>query len=203
MKYLSIDIETTGLNANTDQILQLAAVLEDTQKQVRVEELPYFQCNVWHPQYHGNATALSMNAEILKQLGSVRNEQLDGIYEQGKAYTARFDNLFSIFREWCKGVGLLEKDDTGKQINIVAAGKNAASFDIPFITKLPMYVNILKHRVLDPTMYFIDWKNDMVPPESKECCKRAGIEYTNEAHTALWDARMVIQLLRAGYAYSK
>ena len=43
MKYISIDVETTGLNPETCQILSFAAVVEDTKnRDVPVEELPFF-----------------------------------------------------------------------------------------------------------------------------------------------------------------
>ena len=58
MKYVSIDIETTGLDPETCQILQVGAVIEDTQNLLPLEELPKFNCIVEHPAYTGSPYAL-------------------------------------------------------------------------------------------------------------------------------------------------
>ena len=42
MRYISIDIETTGLDAETNQILSIGAVVEDTNNLVPFDELPKF-----------------------------------------------------------------------------------------------------------------------------------------------------------------
>ena len=42
MKYISIDIETTGLDPENCQILSIGAVIEDTLNQLPFEELPTF-----------------------------------------------------------------------------------------------------------------------------------------------------------------
>jgi hypothetical protein len=43
MKYVSIDIETGGLDARYS-LLEFAAVVEDTADQLPLEELPTFHC---------------------------------------------------------------------------------------------------------------------------------------------------------------
>ena len=41
MKYVSIDIETTGLNPKTDNVLEVAAIIDDTERpEVPIGELP-------------------------------------------------------------------------------------------------------------------------------------------------------------------
>ena len=51
MKYVSIDIETTGLDPETCQTIQIGAGIEDTNNPLPIEDLPRFKCLVEHPQY--------------------------------------------------------------------------------------------------------------------------------------------------------
>src|SRR5699024_6968893 len=68
MKYISIDIETTGLNPNNCQILSFGAVLEDTNKNVPVEELPFFHCAILREKIEGEPFALNMNRDLLSKI---------------------------------------------------------------------------------------------------------------------------------------
>ena len=42
MKYVSIDIETTGINPLVNDIIEFAAVIDDTNAKVPIENLPKF-----------------------------------------------------------------------------------------------------------------------------------------------------------------
>ena len=66
MPYVSIDIETTGLDPETCQILEIGAVWDDWTKPI--DELPVYHRLVYHKEYRGSAYALAMNANLLKQL---------------------------------------------------------------------------------------------------------------------------------------
>jgi oligoribonuclease (3'-5' exoribonuclease) len=65
MKYthLAVDLETTGLNPQTDQILQVGAVLFNPLTLDREEYSSY----IHHDRFEGDAAALQMNAHILKR----------------------------------------------------------------------------------------------------------------------------------------
>jgi len=79
---------------------------------------------------------------------------------------------------------------------ILAAGKNFASFDKPFLEALPDFTDNVSfnHRSIDPAMLF--WKlEDKEIPDFKTCLERAGIHKKVE-HTALADALDVVKLLR-------
>ena len=68
MKYVCIDIETTGLDPVNHQILQFAAVIRDTDKMSEpLSESPTMVCYVEHENYHGQPYALAMNSKILSE----------------------------------------------------------------------------------------------------------------------------------------
>lgn len=176
MKYVSLDIETTGIRPRQDQILQLAMVVEDTSRPaVPVAELPSFCCLVKHDEYWGNAYALGLNSWILDYL-SGRNKAVCpyDIYDLNEMT----EQAISFLEYYC-GTG---------RINV--AGKNAAGFDIPFLpTNLS---DKFRHRVIDPGSVFVDWSKDSLPALGN----LINMEVT---HDALGDARDVITCLRRSY----
>lgn len=81
---------------------------------------------------------------------------------------------------------------------ITAAGKNFASFDLPFILKTPKSNLIeIRHRSIDPGTLWMKPTDEKVP-NTKECMCRAGID-GEVAHTAVEDAIVVIKLIRKKY----
>ena len=177
MRYVSIDIETTGLRPQQDQILQLAMVVEDTRyPEVPVEELPYFCCFVKHVEYHGNAYALGLNAWILDLLS-------------GRTKAACRYPIWDL-DEMTRAAGSFLSDQLGMRDKINVAGKNAAGFDIPF---LPQDLrDRFRHRVIDPGSVFVDWSKDRLPA-------LGDLIDTEVTHDALGDARDVITCLRRSY----
>ena len=190
MKYVSIDIETTGLNPETCQILELAAVVDDLRTQKPLDQLPKFQTLVRHPFYQGEPYALAMHPAIFKKLAAappnLDHPSGDGIID--------VEGVMAKFFNFLTGPGGYNPGDT-----IVPAGKNFAAFDKNFIDKLPDRYRIrFRHRTLDPGMLFIRLGEDLEPPDSKKCMERAGLA-GEVAHTALEDALMVVKLLRIGF----
>jgi DNA polymerase III alpha subunit (gram-positive type) len=197
MKYVSVDIETTGLDPETCQILQIGAVIEDTERVVDLTELPKFSCIVEHSVYAGQPVALSMNANILKKLG-----ELERSSKTEKTNLRKQHNIIPVgivaksFNMWLAGKGF-EMSETGA-IVINVAGKNFATFDKIFLQKLPNWgANIqIRQRVIDPAILFMDWQNDLSLPNLNKCIERAGL--TGEvSHDALDDAIDVVRVLRA------
>lgn len=175
MKYVSLDIETTGVRPKQDQILQLALVVEDTTKLMPIEELPYFCCLVKHEEYHGNAYALGLNAWILDIVSGRTNtgSPYPILTEEDMVTEA---NVFLSFH-FPKG-----------KINV--AGKNAAGFDIPFLPTI--LSDRFRHRVIDPGSVFVDWNKNQLPA-------LGDLLETPVSHDALGDARDVITCLRRSY----
>ena len=200
MKYISIDIETTGLNPSTSQILEFAAVVEDTAAAyIPVESLAYFRRVVDHDilgednndNIYGAPFALQRNAKLLLEIAESRTECKNG----GIRRDQHVDTLITM----CKDFKLfLDSLDTKEPL--VIAGKNFGSFDWQFLERAFRIAQIrISHRFLDPAILYTNFSMDMVLPDMNECLKRAG--YNNIVkHEALQDARDVIYVLRNFYA---
>jgi len=170
MRYISFDLETTGLVRDPNNILQIAAVVEDTtQPHTPVEDLPTFVCFVKHPVYTGSAYALQMNSWILQVLAGV-SETPYPIHSLEEA----MNNLTGFI-----------KAQFGEEKPYVA-GVNVGTFDLQF---LPLTVKELFHRRhIEAGSVLIDWEKG---PKvfSSEC-----------THDALEDVRLVIEKLRVQYS---
>ncbi len=179
MPYVSIDIETTGLNPDTCQILEIGAVWDDWTRPLN--QLPTYRRLVLHDEYRGNAFALALNAELLKQLSG---ERQPCFLEE--------DQVADDLAEWLKSCGW------DGQSSLTPAGKNFASFDRQFLKRLPRFEKVVRlhHRTLDPAILYWRFDDDKLP-DSKTCYERAGMD-GKIAHTAVEDALAVVRLVRMG-----
>jgi hypothetical protein len=78
------------------------------------------------------------------------------------------------------------------------AGKNFSGFDKLFLAKMPNsrnFIDRIHHRVIDPASLYWEPFTDKELPSSKTCLERAGMSGV-VAHTALEDAKMVVNLIR-------
>lgn len=190
MKYVSIDLETTGLNPNNCQILEIAAVYNDDN--IALPLCPIFHRYVWHPVIMGEAFALHMNANLIKEIfdlkrtGAKKDTLIDPV------------DLRYQFRDWLLEHGypkFINEDQMTSVKDVVAAGKNFESFDHKFLTQYDCDGVIrFHHREINPGMYYHEW-GDAVPPDSATCLKRAGYDPTVK-HRAVDDALMVCRLVR-------
>jgi DNA polymerase III epsilon subunit-like protein len=185
--YVSIDLETTGLNPEYCQILEFGAVIDDWH--LPVEQLPRFHRYIKPSQEYdgqlfvcGQPYALALNAEILKRLAS-NDSSLPIIAEGG---------LGQQFADW-----LINRELDPKHVN--AAGKNFANFDAQFLYRCPGFSEHInfQHRSIDPAILF--WRPDVdtALPDTKTCLTRANLE-GRVAHTAVEDCISLIQLIRRG-----
>lgn len=190
MKYVSIDIETTGLNHDICNIIEFAAVVDDLKVQAPLEKLPTFQTYILQDHYIGEPYALSMHAEIFKKIA---NWQKAGVNVSSPAdLLVRFHTFLTTLGGYTNGNGVIK-------INV--AGKNFGNFDSKFLEKLPHHNLLVKfnHRILDPGILYFDPEQDFETlPGTESCMKRAGIPGEVQ-HTALEDAINVVKLLRYKY----
>lgn len=183
MQYLSIDIETTGINPDNCQVLEFAAVFDNWDDLQPASTLPTFQRYVRHDLVRGEPYAIWMNAKYFEKRAKLGKE------EAFDNWTIPI-NLLTEFYAWLQEVGY-----TGKKI--LVAGKNYKSFDEKFISQLPNYtLRQWHHRSLDPAMYFVR-PEDTEPPSTDTCLERAGFK-KKSSHTALEDAMDVVSLMRKG-----
>ena len=174
MIYLSIDLETTGLDPRSCQTIEIAAVLEDTNADPlpEIEDLPYFHTYVKYPVICGEPYALKMNREII-----------DRVHDAGGSYPDS-GAAWQLFIDWM----FAQNISRVKRVNV--AGKNVANFDLRF---MPADVrSMFQHRCIDPGSMFVDWKAERLPG-LKDLLDR------EPAHTAYEDACDVIRVLRRTY----
>jgi DNA polymerase III epsilon subunit-like protein len=194
MRYVSIDIETTGLDPDKCQIIELAAVIDDLV--TPFEELPKFRYLVKEPTYRGEPYAFSMHAALFREIATSsmcysvlpRESDIVSVVASEGAVTHRLS-------KW------LDLNDVTPNL-FLAAGKNFAGFDARFMRRLPQ-ANLFtwEHRVLDPgPLYMLP--TDTIVPSTNTCIERAemqgmeGHTIPGDPHTALYDALMVCALIR-------
>lgn len=192
MIYVSIDIETTGLNPGEDLVLEIGAIIEDTSKKLSFDDIPKFSVLLEYDKYWGSAKAISMNHRIFEILGEIPRDKKEALNYRAEHRIIKAEDAAQHFMKW-----LSENGITGP---ITAAGKNFGTFDLNFLRKLPGWDNrvIIKQRILDPVCFFVNFNTDKDLPNMSECKRRAGLP-ENVTHVALEDAWDVIELLRTKY----
>lgn len=187
--YVSIDVETTGLDPNTCQIIEIGMVVEDWKSPVG--ELPSLTFLVDPGMVVGEPYALQMNAEILRDIYDLR-----GCADTNRRGCGDMSTTEGAFREVVAFLSEYFPTEGGK-VCFQAAGKNYAGFDRQFLERLPnwpQFINV-HHRVLDPGSMYFDPRVDDGVPSTTECLRRAGLD-SDVKHRALEDARDVIRLIR-------
>lgn len=167
---MSVDIETTGLNIEDCQILEVALVIDDLTKPFRERIEGSWLVNPG--EIRGEPYALSMHSELLREIADGKGMLLSRL----QPTIAEF--LSEVYK-----------------INWV--GKNAASFDIPFLKKYGIGKLRQHHRVLDIGHLYWDYAIDgVLLPDLGLCCERAGLSIDCSQHRALPDALINCLLLR-------
>ena len=195
MRFVSIDIETTGLDPNRCEVLEIGAVIHDPLP--LLEELPTFRFRIRRQVYTGEPCALSMHHDLFKDLATMpRNtgREVPNGTTRHRDYCGIECEFPAKFASWLRSWHI-------DSMNFVAAGKNFAHFDEPFLKKITGSETIQwHHRILDPgSMYVLD--DDEFVPGTNECCRRAGInpaDIPGDEHTSIHDALVVIALIRKG-----
>jgi len=195
MRYCSIDIETTGLNPDTCDILQFAAVLDDLNDPKPLVDLPRFTTYFYKDEpICGEPYALGMHGQIFKKIAEAQRNGIEFDDRTGERYMKieSLPHALSVF--------LMKNDwptDKRNRLKVTVAGKNVAGFDLRFLkTKIKDWEQIFfLSRTFDPAVLYLDYKKDTELPDLKTCMERANIA-GEVAHTALEDALTVVKLIR-------
>lgn len=176
--YVSIDLETTGLDEEECQVLEFGAVIDNWHSPL--DQLPRFQSDVFPSEGYisGQPYALAMNRDILARLSKGSGEP---------------ENTLGMrFAEWLK-------ENNVDPLHVTAAGKNFASFDLQFLKRIPGFSDYVrfKHRAIDPAIFYWRPDTDENLPSTQVCLNRAGFP-DHVAHTAVEDCLTVIRLIRRG-----
>lgn len=189
VRYLSLDLETSGSNPRRHQILEMAVVIENTRQPLPLAELPAFRRVVQHPEYVGTAGALALNARLLAELAQKTPNPERCTPEELLPQL----HAFLVAQQFTP-------DATGL-IAVTVAGKNVASFDLGFLKELPGWGTLVRAdpAMLDPAAFYLNWHKDSRLPTMAVCKARAGFDDREVAHEALADALDVVRLLRPFY----
>jgi oligoribonuclease len=224
MNYISLDIETTGLDSERFQILSIGAIIEDTKNPLSFEEIPKFHCGILHNEITGSPFAINMNRRIIEGIASYKDAKdqvtKDFIeYSHGMKFFPE-EEVVKEFYYFLYDNGFVDEDSLNKSnyfegrngkmypmltsqikpVSINFAGKNFSTFDKLFLEKLPRWKQVIRsrQRIIDPAILFVDWNSDETLPSLGLCKERANIE-GEVSHNALEDAWDVIQVLRSSY----
>jgi oligoribonuclease len=188
MRYVSIDLETCGLDYMNHDMLEIGAVIDDLDNPRPLIEVPKFHCYIVLPTYRGDPWALATNHNILWIIANKDK------HTEKKFYIPQ--EVVGHFALW-----LTQNNYDPHHVN--AAGKNFSGFDKNFLEwQLPGFREsiIFRHRTLDVgNMYFNPRIHKDKLPSMKECLTLSGIQDQDVKHTALEDAMLVCQLIRARY----
>jgi len=225
MKYISIDIETTGLDPDTCNVLSIGAIIEDSANPLPYEECPKFHAAITRHELYGSPRAITMNAELIANIGSYMEPATPhtraelafktGMYflNPGEVVEAFYEFLYlngivdnltidytGPWKTGLSGKSIPALSSRMKPVTITCAGKNFSTFDKLFLERLPRWQQAIriKQRVLDPAILYVDWKEDTEVPNLNKCKERAGIQGL-VTHNALEDAWDVIEVLRKKY----
>jgi len=195
MKYASIDIETTGLDFDSCEVIEIGAVV-DTDLKTPIEKLPTYRFRIVKDVYCGEPYALAMHRDLFRAIAAnkpmvahpISYLNLEDLY--GRAY--QFVETFELF---------LRRNGLDPR-NFVAAGKNFANFDANFLRRLQGVGEKVRwhYRTLDPGNMFV-LPSDQYVPGTPECCERAGVnvsDFEGNWHTSIFDAQVVVALVKKG-----
>ena len=192
--YISIDVETTGVDTERDKILQIGLVYDNMENDSSALHTWSCLINPYSEEFHGrlDPVALDMNAWIFKEIVSPGNPKYP-VLTPSEA-RKEFDKQIRDFY-----YNVLHKDARSKEERkdkIVFAGKNLQGFDIPML-KNNGFINAenrkyIGTRVLDVgPMYYSDFG---YVPCLGEINKLTGCPEVS--HDALDDAWNVVQAIR-------
>jgi oligoribonuclease len=203
LKYFSVDIETTGLDFENNQIIEFGAIFEDPSKQLPFSEIPKFKRIIRHDKYIGQAIAIHMNARIFKILADYDMKKASE-----KELFAKEHNIITPGQLMDDFLAFVIQCYTEYGLNVPVgginiAGKNFPGFDGRFIENLKRDYGMngslrFKHVVGDPATLYTDFYNDETFAGLQTCKDLAGINGI-VSHDALEDAWDVVQVLRKKY----
>lgn len=190
MQYVSIDIETTGLDPRKNDILEFAAVVDELDSSTPVEKLPVFRKYIRKSEpYVGDAKALAMHHRVFERIAANDPDCIE------------VDGLMFAFGNFLQSHGVCPNKHGKIVLNV--AGKNFGSFDMQFLlAKIPAesWNNIIfRQRFIDPSILYVD-ADDTHLPDLATCvermCEETGAKIEWSHHTALDDALQVVRLIR-------
>lgn len=188
MDFLSIDIETTGLDPALHQMIEFGAVWS----RVGIGDVT-FRALIVYDNYVTDAYCAVLHQALFAEIVGVAKlmQEVDVVTIVAdptcREMGCRIENLDLLLIEWLEANGW-----AGEKLNV--AGKNYPAFDDKWVGDV---VSVpFRRRVLDPAMLWVQ-EGDSKLPNMDICMERAGIVIGDGRHTAVYDAECVVSLLRA------
>lgn len=207
MRITSIDIETTGLNPDKSQVLQIGAVIFDTDSSL-FHPIATYNKVVYHKEIHGEPFAIQMNAKIIKKIAICgdeyyrkRNEYQNEIRETLNNHTEKAIRLLA----GCKELELVGRtpedisedfyqflitnggyyiDDKSQKRHFNVTGKNFWGFDNNFLKLLPNWKLYFHRRSFDPANLYYE-PQDQCLPSLQQCKERCMKMLESETETEI------------------
>lgn len=205
----SIDIETTGIDPELDQILSIGIVELDTNIGLTGKTL-----NILFVQERitGTPFAINMNQDLIK----IQRDYLMLYHSQKSKFIKEhgFDYAFKYCDYYHKMVNdyPLDNDDpyydalddvftnfVKDSKNVICLGKNFASFDLQFLKRTDIFNEVkLSSRSADIAILY-QIPSDKNLPNMKTCMERSNLDFENGVtHDALQDAKDTALLYMEG-----
>lgn len=184
MKFVAIDIETTGLSPQHNSVIEFGAVFADLYNTFKPL---VFHRYVLPDKMRWDLYCLSLHRDLIIEIANRRGEDDPTVLP-----SLHFVGL--EFRQWLIKTCDWPMKTITKPEKITAAGKNFGSFDFQFLKEAESFNDIFRHRSLDPTLLYVK-DGDEFPPELKECKKRAGLGDSVD-HRSVADAFDIVHLLQ-------
>lgn len=188
MRFLSLDLETTGLNADRCQIIEIGAVY--VSEAFSPKNWPRFSALIKREVYKGEPFALAMHQDRWYQLatGEEINESSNITEVSYKTLVMSESTALYTFKSW------FERVHNSKR-NCTLAGKNIGRFDCRFLERVKEFpLNRFHHRVLDPGNLYLLPSDDEIP-STQMCINRAGFKFAG-SHKAMEDSEIVALLVQ-------
>lgn len=192
MKYLGMDIETTGIGMKC-QVIEVGAVIDDLfAPGIKLLDLPQFHCYVDWPLLQGEPYAFHMHGQ---------NNLLKRLSEKSSKYTFYYPK--QVWPAFCNWLFQASPRPFNKYDQINVAGKNFGYFDANRLEQLPNWPgpynggkSIWAHKFIDlGNLLWNPWEDIETLPNMKKVKQRCGLG-SSISHTAIDDALDVIRAMR-------
>jgi hypothetical protein len=162
--YVSLDVETTGLDPVNDTLLSIGMVFDDGRPDTKIDMMPKVHLGIRLDEMPpGNDYALNLNKDLISYLmGNVENNEAHDILRKDLQVGSKGDTLGEVMhfidhankivKDWDEANGVDRPE------NIQLLTKNGEKLDIPFMTnffangttvKTDWFRNLISHRGMD------------------------------------------------------
>lgn len=194
MKFFALDLETTGLDKEFCQILEIGVIFFDTDNPTSYQNSKKFHRILkFDEPIVGQPFALQLNNRLMRIISGVDDVPQGCELLHYYDYETCLTKAIQQFADWAQN--LL---DEGENFRVNLLGKNVGAFDLqwltPYVKSGEKYGGLFRHRVLDVGGLCALPSDDVVPGLVK-CLERCGFGGPSDYHSALGDSWDCIRVL--------